>query len=143
MKQVKEARNIIIYVNITYKENENELIQTLSFSTKRKQDLAFLYDSRFLIKNEIEKLIDSILLDNFLQRTDCPDKIEMKYSKQDHPAPCIKVINTYMPAYLGCLYCSKAEYKDLFIFCPEKNKHYTKPGIKRCPVFRTKEKIIT
>lgn len=143
MKQIKEARNIVIYVNITYEEKDNELTQTLSFSTKRKQDLAYLYDSRFLIKNEIEKLIKNILLSGFIQRIDHTDKIEMKYKVQKHPAPCIKVINAYIPPYLGCLYCLKAEVKGDFYFCPEKNKHYVKPGIKRCAVFRTKEKILT
>lgn len=143
MKKIKEERNITIYVNITYKL-EDCLIQTFSFTCKRKQDLSYLYDCRFLIKNELEKIIKENLEEGFITRIDCEDKVIIKYNSSNIPSPKIKVINSYIPPFLGCEYCSKAEIKDGFVYCAEKNKHYTKSnGIKRCPIFRIKEKILT
>lgn len=143
--KIKMERTITVYVNITYKTNNNELVQTFNVTTKRKKDLSYLYDSRFLLKNKIDKIISDNLLDNFIKRVDHEDKIEMFYEIQEKPAPLIKVFNIYIPPFLGCIYCSNAEKKsdNGFFYCKIKKKHYQKNGIKRCPVFKTKEKILT
>ena len=51
MKKIKEERNITIYVNITYKL-EDCLIQTFSFTCKRKQDMLKLKIMREKIISE-------------------------------------------------------------------------------------------
>lgn len=140
---IKEPKNIEILVNIKYKEEEDEVIQRFEFNVTNKKYLDYLFDSRFLFKERIEKLIKDNLLENFISRVDRRDSVEIKYAKQEVPVPCIRKIQAYTPPYFGCKYCSKAEEEGNFLFCPEKKKHYSKPGIQRCPVFRVKEEILT
>lgn len=143
MKQIKEAKNIEILVNIRYEEKDDKLIQRFQFSVTNKKHLDYLFDARFLFKRKIDKLINDFLLEDYVSRTDSKDEIEMVYLKQKKPNNCIRKIQAYVPPYFGCKFCEKAKIKGEFIFCPEKNKHYTLQGIQRCPVFRTKEEIIT
>lgn len=142
--KVKMERTITVYVNITYKEIEKELLQSFNVSTSRKQDLSYLYDSRFLFKNKIDNIIKENALEGFIRRVDCDDRVEMYYELQSKPSPLIKSFVIYIPPYLGCEYCANAEKKENgFVYCTIKKKHYQKNGIKRCPVFRTMEKILT
>lgn len=141
-KQIKEAKNIEVLVNITYENNDNTISQIFSFVVSNKRYLSYLQDARFSFKKKLEKLISSMLLDGFQRREDCEDKITMFYSKQDLPKPCIRKIQFYVPPYLGCNFCSLAKIEGQFVFCPEKNKHYV-GGVKRCPIFRSKDELIT
>lgn len=145
MKKIKEEKNVEILVNIRYEESGNELVQTYEFSSSNKKNLAYLFDARFLFKRKIDRLVSSNLLDGYLSRTDDVDRITIRYQKQDKPRNCMRVLSAYIPPFFGCAYCDKAKIENEFIYCPERNKHYTKisGGIKRCPVFRTKEKILT
>ena len=141
-KQIKEAKNIEVLVNITYDEFDAYSTQTFLFVVSNKRYLSYLQDARLSFKRKFDKLISSMLLDGFQKREDQEDKIVMYYDKQELPKPCIRKIQFYVPPYLGCKYCSIAESKGEFIFCPEKNKHYV-GGIKRCPIFRSKDELIT
>ena len=144
MKIIKEERNVEVLVNIRYITTETELIQSFEFVPDNKKDLRYLFDKRFLFKKRIEDLIEKMLLDNFKERIDSTDKIIIKYEKQEPPKNCIRKIQAYIPPYLGCNYCVLAQTEGEFIYCPIKNKHYTKiGGVKRCPVFKSKEKILT
>jgi hypothetical protein len=121
------------------------LIQTFDFSAENKKYLNYLFDARFLFKRKVDKLVSDFLLDGYISRIDEPNRITLKYRNQEKPKNCIRKLQAYIPPYFGCLYCCKAEIKGEFIYCPEKSKHYTlvSEGIKRCPVFRSKDKIIT
>lgn len=144
VKQIKEAKNIEIFVNITYREENDKLIQRFEFSVTNKKYLSYLLDARLLFKNKIEKLLNEFLLNDFILRIDSNEYIEMIYKKQEIPKPCIRKIQSYVPPFFGCKYCKKAEIKENgIIFCREKNKHYTDGGIKRCQVFRSKDEIIS
>ena len=143
MKQIKEARNIEIFVNIRYEEKENGLLQKFNFAVTNKKHLDYLFDARYLFKRKIDKLIKEILLEGYISRVDSKDEIDILYQQQKKPLNSIKKIQTYVPPYLGCKFCEKAQDDNGFIYCPEKNKHYSKEGIQRCPVFRSKEEIIT
>lgn len=142
-KQIKEAKNIEVLVNIRYNNSTNGLEQSFEFNVSNKKYLDFLFDARFLFKNKIDALIQKMSLDGFKSRTDSRDRVTMLYASQEAPRPCIRKIQAYVPPYFGCDYCSKCQKEGDFVFCPEKQKHYTKGGVKRCPVFRTKEEIIT
>lgn len=144
MKQVKEAKNIEVLVNISYAEENNELVQTFSFFVSNKRYLTYLFDARFLFKQKIEKLIEELLLEGYKRRADMEGEIKLYYDIQPKPQPIIRKICAYVPPNCGCAYCSKAVKEGEFVFCPEKNKHYHKSeGIGRCPVFRCKEEILT
>lgn len=143
MKQIKEPKLIEVIANIRYEEKEDTLVQKISFVVPNKKYLPYLFDARFLFKNKIEKLIKDILLKGFIRRIDDIDNIEIIYEKQEKPKPCMKKLACYTPPYFGCSYCQLAQEEGLFIFCPEKNKHMTKPGVQRCKIFRVKEEIIT
>ena len=105
----------------------------------------YLFDARLPFKNKIDKLISDNQLNNFIKRIDMKDEVDMYYEIQEIPQSQIKKIHAYVPPYYGCKYCKKAQEEGLFFYCPEKNKHYLKTsgGIKRCPVFRSKDEIIT
>lgn len=143
MKQIKEAKNIELFVNIKYKTENNKLIQIFEFNVSNKKYYDYLLDQRLLFKDKINSLIKEFLLKDFISRVDDIDKIIITYNIQEIPKPCIRKIQTYVPPYFGCLYCSKAENKEGFIYCPEKSKHYPFPGVKRCPVFKTKDEVLT
>ena len=145
MKKIKEEKNIEILVNIRYEIKDDFLFQTYEFSSSNKRDLNYLYDARLAFKRKIDRMINNFLLDGYVSRIDEENKITIKYQKQEKPKNCIRKIQSYVPPYFGCLYCEKAKIEGDFIYCPEKNKHYTKvsDGIKRCPVFRSKEKLLT
>lgn len=140
---IKEPKNIGVFININYEETDDNLIQKFSFSVENKKYLDYLFDARFLFKQKIENIITDNLLNGFQKRVDEKNCVSIYYDKQDKPRPIIKKIQAYTPPYFGCLFCKKAKKKDGFVFCEEKNKHYVNPGIKRCPVFRCKEEIIT
>lgn len=142
MKQIKEAKNIELFVNIKYEETDT-LSQIFEFNVNNKKYLNYLLDQRLLFKDKINRLIKEFLLPDFISRIDDIDKVIIKYKKQKKPKPCIRKIQAYVPPYFGCKFCSKAEHKDGFAFCPEKNKHYPGDGVKRCPVFKTKEELLT
>ena len=145
MKKIKEEKNIEILVNIRYENKGKELIQTYEFSSSNKKNLNYLFDTRFLFKRKVDKLISTFLLNDYIDRIDEPDKITIRYKAQTKPSNCIRKLRAYIPPYFGCMYCEKAKIEDQFIYCPEKNKHYTlaSQGIKRCPIFKTKDKILT
>lgn len=145
MKKIKEAKNIEILVNIRYENEGDYLKQRFEFKPSNKKHLDYLFDARYLFKNKIDDLIKKTMLEDFVKRVDSKEEIDMYYEKQAMPQPQIRKIYAYIPPYCGCQFCKKAEEKGMFYFCPEKNKHYTKAdgGIKRCPVFRSKDEIIT
>ena len=145
MKKIKEEKNVEIFVNIKYNLKDDKLIQIFEFSSDNKKNLNYLFDAKFLFKRKLDKLISEYLLDGYLERTDDFDKVIIKYEKQEKPSNCIRKLQAYIPPFFGCIYCEKAVIENDFIYCPEKNKHYTliSQGIKRCPIFRTKDKILT
>lgn len=141
-RQIKEAKNIEIFVNITYKVEDEKLIQIFTFTVSNKKYLSYLFDARLLFKSKIEKILNDFLLEGFVSRIDGKDFIEMKYNLQKIPKPCIRKIQVYLPPFFGCKYCRLAENNNGTIYCREKNKHYTE-GIKRCQIFKSKDKIIS
>ena len=141
-KQIKEAKNIEILVNITYEEKENSLLQKYTFVVSNKKYLKYLQDARFSFKFKLEKIINELLLQNFQRREDSEECIIMYYDKQKMPPPIIRKIQGYVPPYTGCQYCRLAEFKEQFVYCTKKEKHYV-GGVKRCPVFRNKDELIT
>ena len=145
MKKIKEEKNVEILVNIRYENKDDQLIQTYEFSSSSKKNLNYLFDARFLFKRKIDRMINNFLLDGYISRVDEENKITIKYKKQEKPKNCMRKLQAYIPPFFGCMYCEKAKIEGDFIYCPEKNKHYTavSQGVKRCPVFRTKEKILT
>jgi hypothetical protein len=145
MKKIKEEKNVEILVNIRYENKDDQLIQTYEFSSSNKKNLNYLFDARFLFKRKIDRMINNFLLDGYISRIDEENKITIKYKKQEKPKNCMRKLQAYIPPFFGCIYCEKAKIEGDFIYCPEKNKHYTavSQGVKRCPVFRTKEKILT
>ena len=145
MKIIKEPKNIEILVNIKYELTDEYLKQKFEFFSTNKKNLNYLFDARLPFKNKIDKLISDNQLNNFIKRIDMKDEVDMYYEIQEIPQPQIKKIHVYIPPYYGCKYCKKAQEEGLFFYCPEKNKHYLKTngGIKRCPVFRSKDEIIT
>lgn len=142
-KVIKEVKNIEVLINIRYKQEEDKTIQTFQFSTSNKKYLDYLFDKRYLFKNKIEKLIKSLLLKDFISRIDSNEEVVLIYNKQEIPKNKMRKIVCQVPPYCGCQFCDKAEKKDCFVFCKEKNKHYTKDGIKRCPIFHMKEIVLT
>lgn len=143
-KQIKEAKNIEIFVNITYTIESEDLVQKFSFSAKNKKYLSYLLDARLLFKDKIEKMLKEFLLEDFKSRIDGKDFIEMRYGQQEIPKPCIRKIQAYVPPYFGCKYCIFAEKQECGIInCRKKEKHYSDGGIKRCPVFKSKDDIIS
>lgn len=144
MKKIKEEKNIKFYINITYRQEPGIIIQTFDFTTSNKRYLPFIYDKRYLFKKQFEKLIASELLEDFMNRVDLDDKVIMTYGRGATPQkPRMAIINDYLPPYAGCSYCAKAKVDGDFLYCPEKDKHYRLPGIKRCPVFYSKSKVLT
>lgn len=145
MKKIKEEKNVEILVNIRYEVKDDQLIQTYEFSSSSKKNLNYLFDARFLFKRKVDKLISTFLLNDYIDRIDESDKITIRYKAQEKPSNCIRKLQAYIPPCFGCMYCEKAKIEGDFIYCPEKNKHYTvaSEGVKRCPVFRQKNKLIT
>lgn len=145
MKKIKEEKNVEFLVNIKYSLKDDNVIQTFEFTSSNKKNFIYLFDARFLFKRKIDKLIKDFLLDGYISRIDEENKITLKYKKQELPKNCIRKLQAYVPPNFGCIYCEKAKIEGEFIFCPEKNKHYTlaSEGCKRCPVFRQKNKLIT
>lgn len=143
MKAIKEPKMIEVYVNIKYSETDEYLVQRFEFNISNKKYLPYLFDARFLFKNKIENMIRDSLLEGYEKRVDDKDNIEIFYKKQPRPKPCIKNISCYTPPFMGCQYCSIAQTEKQFIYCKEKNKHYTIPGIQRCAIFRCKDEILT
>lgn len=143
MRKIREEKNVEFLVNIRYRIEGEKLIQTFEFSSSSKKNFIYLFDPRFLFKNKIDNLLSEFLLKDFLQRIDEENKITFLYEKQEIPKNCIRKLSAYIPPCFGCEYCSKAIQENDFIFCPVKNKHYPFPGVKRCPVFKTKNKILT
>lgn len=141
-KQVKEAKNIEVLVNITYEEVEDKLKQKFTFVLPNKKYCCYLYDARVNLKNKIEELLQNFLLEDFQKREDFESSIVMTYGKQEVPKPSIRKIQVYIPPCFGCQYCKYAEEKEEFIFCKKKEKHYV-GGVKRCSVFRSKDEILT
>ena len=46
-KQIKEAKNIEVLVNITYENNDDTISQIFSFVVSNKRYLSYLQDARF------------------------------------------------------------------------------------------------
>lgn len=145
MKVIKEPKNIEILVNIKYELTDEYLKQRFEFFSTNKKNLNYLFDARLPFKNKIDKLISDNQLNSFIKRIDMKDEVDMYYEIQEIPQSQIKKIHAYVPPYYGCKYCKKAQEEGLFFYCPEKSKHYLKTsgGIKRCPVFRSRDEIIT
>lgn len=145
MKKIKEEKNIEVLVNIRYKNIDDQLVQTYDFTSSNKKILNYLFDTRFLFKRKIDRLIKEFLLEGYISRVDEKSRIVITYKNQEKPKNCIRKLQAYVPPYFGCMYCELAEIKGDFIYCPEKNKHYTvaSQGVVRCQIFRSKEKILT
>lgn len=143
MSDIKIAKQINFYVNIKYKFAGEELHQIFEFSTTNKKYLTYAYDSRYLLKRKIEKLIKDEFQENFIDRIDEKDYIEMVYKTQKRPRPRIVNLSFYLPPFNGCKYCTKAEKQGNFLYCSEKNKHYDSNGIRNCKVFKSIEEILT
>ena len=133
-KIIKEPKNIEILVNIRYEKKGK---------AANKKYLDYLFDARYLFKNKIEKMINDFLLEGYKRRVDSKEEINVFYDEQEAPKNQIRKIQAYIPPNTGCKYCKKAQEDGLFIFCPEKNKHYTKGGVNRCPIFRSKDELLT
>lgn len=148
MATLKVAKKIPFLVNITYDLRGETIIQNFEFKTTNKKYLAYAYDHRFCLKRKIERLIDKELLSrlSFIGRVEKEDKIEISY-RNDFGSfdSSSKIVNCefYLPPFNGCLYCKKCHRDGDFLFCKEKEKHYSSNGIKSCPVFESVEEIIT
>lgn len=142
-KIIKEPKNIEILVNIRYEIKDEGLKQIFQFKATNKKYLDYLFDARFLFKNKIDKMVKDFLLDGYIKRVDSKDEIDIYYEKQEVPKTQIRKIQAYIPPNTGCKYCRKAQEDGLFLFCSEKNKHYTKGGVNRCPIFRSKDELLT
>jgi hypothetical protein len=144
MTKIKVAREIEFIVNITYKTLEDKIEQTYSFNVLNKKYLSYAFDYRFTLKRKLDKLYQDKLLNNFLKRIDCPDKVIFYYSLQAVPKPEMVNETFYLPPFNGCLYCKKASFEDNeFVFCKEKNKHMAYPGVKSCKIFNSIEEVLT
>lgn len=139
MKQIKVAKRIPFFVNI--KANGKE--QIFEFSTTNKKYLAYAYDARFVLKRKIDKLImDNLQPFTVLRRDEEKDKIIIVYDTEiNFPA---RIVNCefYLPPYNGCLYCLNAKKDGEYLYCSEKEKHYSLSGIKSCPIFKSIEEIV-
>lgn len=144
MKKIKEAKNIEVFVNIRYSYNDDgNLSQKFNFVVSNKKYLDYITDKRYLLKDKIEHLISSFLLENFIERIDRKENVEIIYKHQERPENCIRKIQCYIPPYCGCKYCQIAEKDGNFIYCPEKNKHYVGNGIQKCPIFKSIDEVLT
>ena len=143
MSDIKIARQIDFYVNIKYKKNGDELHQIFEFNVTNKKYLTYAYDSRYLLKRKIEKLIRDEFVENFVERIDEKEYIEVIYKTEKIKKPKIVNLNFYLPPFNGCKYCEKCEKQGNFLYCKEKNKHYDLAGIRNCKVFKSIEEIIT
>ena len=142
MKKIKEIKNIEILINIIYLQKET-LEQHFKFVCSNKKHYSYLFDKRFCFKYKIEKIIKDLALDNFIKRIETENEIIVYYEKQKVPKNIIRKVMGQIPPCCGCQYCELAEEKDNFIYCPERKKHYVKPGIQRCVAFRMKKEVIT
>jgi hypothetical protein len=143
MSDIKIARQIDFYVNIKYKKNGDELHQIFEFNVTNKKYLTYAYDARYLLKRKIEKLIRDEFVENFVERIDEKEYIEVIYKTEKIKKPKIVNLNFYLPPFNGCKYCEKCEKQGNFLYCKEKNKHYDLAGIRNCKVFKSIEEIIT
>lgn len=147
MKKIKEIKNIEVLINIIYNyeevNGEKLLVQNFNFICNNKKQYSYLFDKRLDFKRKIEKIIKELELKDFVHRADEEECVKIYYKNQEAPKNLMRAIICQVPPYFGCIFCSKAEVNELFIKCPEKSKHYTIPGIQRCPVFKMKEEIIT
>lgn len=142
MKVIKDIKNIDIFINIKYTEEDEYLLQHFQFNVSNKKHLDYIFDNRYLFKSKLDKLITSSLLKGFIKRVDSKEEVIMYYSKQDIPKNCIRKISSVVSPDTGCRWCEKAQEKGIFYYCPEKNKTYSQP-ISRCPVFKIKDVILT
>jgi hypothetical protein len=143
MSDIKIAKQIDFYVNIKYKKDGDKLHQIFEFNVTNKKYLAYAYDSRYLLKRKIDKLIKDEFVENFIERIDEKEYIEVIYETEKTKRPKIVNLNFYLPPFNGCKYCEKCEKQGNFLYCIEKNKHYDLAGIKNCKVFKSVEEIIT
>jgi hypothetical protein len=139
-------KNIEFYINIFYKNEGDNLIQTFQFVSK-KRNFKYAFDKRFCLKNKIDKLINdenkTCDIIYFINRIDYDDRIVLIYKINNFCEfkNVIKNISFYLPPN-NCLYCEYNKMDGDFIFCNEKKKHYQTP-IKTCKIFKSIEEIIT
>lgn len=143
MPDIKLAKQINFYINIKYKTIDENLHQIFEFSTTNKKYLAYVYDSRYLLKQKIEALIKKEFQENFVDRIDDKTYIEIIYKTNKKPKPRIVNLSFYLPPFNGCKYCTKCKKQGNFLYCKEKNKHYDSNGIRNCKVFKSIEEILT
>ena len=142
-KVIKEAKNIELIINIKYTTTNDKLIQHFCFNLSNKKYTNYLFDVRYQFKRKIEALIKQFLLKDFIRRIDGTDEVVLEYKLQEAPMPVLRKIICVVPPYCGCSFCDRAKEENDFLYCSEKKKHYAKPGIKRCPIFRSKDEILT
>ena len=70
MKKIREEKNIEVLVNIRYKNIDDQLVQTYDFTSSNKKILNYLFDTRFLFKRKIDRLIKEFLLEGYISRVD-------------------------------------------------------------------------
>lgn len=144
---IKVARKVEFLVSINYKEINGLTAQVYTFWTNNKKNLRYAYDSRYLLKRKIDKLIEDNLLNNFKSREENENNIiiyyDLDFKKLKNKSSKTFNLEFYLPPFCGCKYCTKAEFKDGFTYCKEKKKHYNLDGIKNCKVFKSIDEVLT
>lgn len=139
MKKINVGKTVDFTVRMSFSHSENQTIQTYSFITSNKKNLNYVSDSRYLLKKKLEKIFSENLLDGYVARKEEQDCIKFIYNSIFEVESKVFNVSFFLPPYSGCLFCCKAEQEGDFIYCPEKKKHYDSMGIKRCPIFSSKE----
>mgnify|MGYP007069469281 CR=1 FL=1 len=152
MADIISIKSIEFHIQVKYEVGRDEILQKILFLPINKKHYSYAYDTRFTLNEMLEEFIAKNLLSNkynnivFADRTDNIDGIDIRYQfngevRWSDIKGFFATIHIYVAPNTGCAYCSRAENKDDFIYCPERNKTLTAP-IKRCPVFKQKKDLI-
>lgn len=148
-KVIKIEKRINFLVTETVKKEKSCIIQTYTFYTTNKKYLKYAFDHRFCLKRKLEKIYEKNLLKSyeFISREEKESEVIFRYRYDglefgNFPSKTFNC-DFYLPPYNGCLYCTESRKEGDFLYCEKKKKHYDSQGIKTCPVFQSKDEIIS
>lgn len=148
-KKIKIEKRVEFLVTETVKRERDCVAQIYTFYTTNKKYLKYAYDQRYCLKRKLEKIYDDNLLRNykFISREEKETEVIFRYEYDgsefaNFPSRTFNC-DFYLPPYNGCLYCTECRKEGEFLYCEKKKKHYEPQGIKTCPVFQSKDEILS
>lgn len=145
--KIKFARKIDFLVTETITNDKKYIKQTYRFWTSNKKYLKYAYDQRYCLMEKLETVYKKHALNlEFVRKEESEDNVVFVYKYDgDFISKPSSTINCefYLPPFNGCKYCSRCVENGDFLYCQIKEKHYDFKGIKNCPVFKSKNEIIS